>query len=258
MTDEPLASEAWVDLIDALGELTNPPLDGQGQYGAYPTLPGVLDHVRPVLRAHGFALMQEALTEGAFVGVNTRLVHRSGGSLTAGPLLIPAGQNAQTAGSALTYAARYAICRLLGIAGADEDDDASIARSGSGGSGSTTAPGSTKDRAAGPSPRPSGPPTSEAPASDRPGGEGPHTDEARAGLPADPNPPVLPVGGGVPDWKAIAQRLTRVWKRNVTMTDAQQAVIAELRSQDIGVKKPSDVNEDLANHAVRELERAPR
>jgi len=36
---------------------------------------------------------------------------------------------------------------------------------------------------------------------------------------------------------------------------SQQAVIGELKRQDIAVRKPSEVNDDLAQHALRELER---
>lgn len=255
------------DLVAALAEMTNPPKaetatvrSEKGSYSyTYADLPAVLDHVRPILARHGLALLQEAftdLTSPGFVGVNTRLVHISGEQMNAGPLLLSAGPNAQTAGSALTYAARYAVCRLLGIAGADEDDDATTAREGSS---TRSTPGRMAARhEAGPSPRPSGPPTSDAPASDQEyrEGEGLTRDEVRASLgTSDPNPPVLPIGGGAPDWKAISQRLAKAWERVVSMTDAKQAIVAELRSQDIAVTKPSEVNEDLALHALRELER---
>src|SRR5262245_40331924 len=116
MTSPDVSDRFAADLVAALSELTNPPLDGNGQWGPYATLPGVLDHVRPVLGRHGLGLAQETVTElrdgVALVGVNTRLIHVSGESMTAGPLLLPAGATAQTAGSALTYAARYAVCRL--------------------------------------------------------------------------------------------------------------------------------------------------
>jgi len=262
--DVPVSSTFGADLVAALSELTNPP---KGETATVPTksggsfsydyagLPAILDHVRPVLGRHGLALVQEAITElrdgAALVGVNTRLVHTSGEMLTAGPLLLPAGATPQTAGSALTYAARYAVCRLLGIAGADEDDDGSIA--------------SAQDRTSRPSPRASDPRMSDAPASDQAEGEGPRGASLRADRDQDPTPPpspvedgpTLPIGGEMtPDlWKKAAQRLTRAWKRNVTITDTKQAVLEELFRQDLGRMKASEVNEDLANHAIRELER---
>jgi hypothetical protein len=75
---------------------------------------------------------------------------------------------------------------------------------------------------------------------------------------ADPIAPTLPIGDGPPDWQRIANKLTIAWKRTVTMTDAKQAVIQQLRKEDIPVKSPRDINEDLAYHALIGLERIER
>lgn len=117
---------AAADLVAALSELQNAPKDGKADTGkfsyGYASLPAILDLIRPVLARHGLGVTQETVTDGAFVGVNTRLHHRSGETFVFGPLFLPAGQNAQTAGSAITYARRYALTAALGIS-ADEDDD---------------------------------------------------------------------------------------------------------------------------------------
>jgi len=239
----PLAA-AQGDLVAALGELTNPATDAVNPHfgNRYPSLPALLDHVRPVLAAHGFALSQPALSDvpAGCVGVQTQLLHTSGVVWDGGTLLLPAPPDAQKSGSAITYARRYALCALLGIAGDDDDDGSAATRRDHGG---TTA---GRERATGSVPVP--PSAGPEGASDDPSGPAPSPVE---------DGPTLAIGGGPMDWKAAAQRLTRAWKRNVTQTDAQQAIIAELRKQDIPVKVPRDVNEDLAYHALKAIEGRP-
>ena len=122
-------------LVAALAELENPPRDAKatvptksgGQFSyTYASLPAIIDHVRPTLAKHGLAVTQEALTDGDFVGVRTTIHHTSGAVWVNGPLVLPMGGTAQNAGSAITYARRYALCAALGIA-SDEDDDGAAA-----------------------------------------------------------------------------------------------------------------------------------
>jgi hypothetical protein len=230
--------DIFADLVAALSELTNPPKDATAQYGRYTSLPVLLDHIRPVLAAHGLGLIQEArsdILEGVpVVGVQTSLQHRSGAAYDAGTLLLPAGPNAQTSGSAMTYARRYAIQALLGIAGDTDDDGASA--------------GGTQRTDERTSPR-----RSETGAAQPKEGEG-----RKDAAPADPSAPTLPIGDGPPNWQLIANRLSKAWGRTVTMTDAKQAVIQQLRKEDIPAKSPRDVNEDLAHHALQGLERLER
>lgn len=247
MGDAPLPTitQASTDIVRALGELTNPPRDGRNPHfnSTFTTLPALLDHIRPVLAAYDLALLQEAAWGSMetptgpvpLVGCRTWLIHGTGERWDAGTLLLLAGQTPQTAGSAMTYARRYAIQALLGIAGDDDDDGDSASRHG-----------------AGPTPPPAG--TQPAP---KQGGREDAT-AGSGGLAADPSAPTLPVGGGAVDWKKIALALTKAWKRNVTQTDAQQAVLGQLKAEDIAVKRPSDVNEDLAYHALQGLERKGR
>jgi hypothetical protein len=241
--------DIFADLVAALSELTNPPKDATAQYGRYTSLPVLLDHIRPVLAAHGLGLIQEArsdILEGVpVVGVQTSLQHRSGAAYDAGTLLLPAGPNAQTSGSAMTYARRYAIQALLGIAGDTDDDGASAAGK------ADVRPSPRQPRSGGLTEQPKADALTS-PASAGTGGE----DAAAASV--DPNPPTLPIGDGPPDWRYIATRLTRAWKRTVTMTDAKQAVIQQLRKEDIPVKSPQDINLDLALHALQGLERLER
>lgn len=67
----------------AQAKLTNPTKDAKadtGSYGyTYATLGAILDHVRPVLAAHGLAVMQNVTNDGDLVSVETILTHSGGG-----------------------------------------------------------------------------------------------------------------------------------------------------------------------------------
>jgi ERF superfamily len=86
---------------------------------SYADLGDVLAEARPNLREHGLALVQVATVD---FGVSTTLLHTSGQWMRFAPLRInPAGGTPQHVGSAITYARRYAILSILGLA--TEDDD---------------------------------------------------------------------------------------------------------------------------------------
>jgi hypothetical protein len=79
----------------------------------------VLDAIRPALRDNGLAISQ---TPSTATGVRTTLFHESGQWISFEPLLIhPAGGTPQNVGSAISYARRYSILSILGLA--TEDDD---------------------------------------------------------------------------------------------------------------------------------------
>jgi hypothetical protein len=58
------------------------------------------------------------------LGVTTILVHTSGGRVATGPLPMPAPNDPQKVGSAITYARRYALMATLGLAAEDDDGQA--------------------------------------------------------------------------------------------------------------------------------------
>lgn len=92
----------------------------------YATLDSVLDAVTPALCANGLAVVQATdLVEGGRVLI-THLYHESGEGLQS-RYPLPAIDDPQKFGAALTYARRYAICALLSIT-ADEDDDGDATR----------------------------------------------------------------------------------------------------------------------------------
>ncbi len=92
----------------------------------YAELADIFDACKPALTKHDLAIVQSpSFAEGRII-VTTRLFHKSGQWLETCLSLRPAGDDAQKIGSAITYARRYSLSSLLGIA-ADEDDDGNAA-----------------------------------------------------------------------------------------------------------------------------------
>jgi hypothetical protein len=83
----------------------------------YAPLDSILNAVRAPLAANGLVVVQ-ILDDGALV---TSLIHDSGAILS-GRLDLPAVDDIQAFGSAITYLRRYAIQAMLGIAAEDDDD----------------------------------------------------------------------------------------------------------------------------------------
>jgi hypothetical protein len=101
---------------------------GNGRGYSYATISDVLEVVRPILNAHGLAVMQRTATEAERVGVETIIYSNEGESLASGMFFVPTTgltqKGAQAYGSALSYARRYSVTSFLGLAYGDEDDDA--------------------------------------------------------------------------------------------------------------------------------------
>jgi hypothetical protein len=93
----------------------------------YAPLDKILAETRPLLGDNGLSVVQDSYADNGSVFVNTILIHTSGEWIMTGPLaMTPDKPTPQGVGSALTYARRYALCAILGIAG-EEDDDANTA-----------------------------------------------------------------------------------------------------------------------------------
>ncbi len=88
----------------------------------YADLGDIIEAVRPILVEHGLAFAQSAVTLDGKVGIETRVYHTAGHVEVFGPLYLPAGNDARSAGSAVTYARRYSLTAALGIT-SDEDAD---------------------------------------------------------------------------------------------------------------------------------------
>lgn len=113
----------------ALGEMTDVTKDARVNAGSlrytYATLGAVLEVTRPLLAKHGLAIMQTAASSAEGPCVHTTLLHSSGQWLSTPPLLIkPQQATPQAVGSAISFARRYAILAVLGIATEDDDGHA--------------------------------------------------------------------------------------------------------------------------------------
>lgn len=129
MTTSVTINEIAAALAKAQGEMKNATLNKVNPHfkSRYADLAGIRDTVVPVLAANGIAAVQTLDTLGDGEGgsatyILTRLVHASGQWIES-RCPIPQGKNMQEMGSAITYARRYSLSAICGIA-ADEDDDA--------------------------------------------------------------------------------------------------------------------------------------
>jgi hypothetical protein len=111
-------------LVAAVGELSNVAKTAANPYfkSKYAPLDAIIDATRPILSTHGLAVIQQPLFMEGTAGVETTIIHKSGYS-TSSTLLLPLkDQSPQGVGSAITYARRYSLAAVLGIAAEDDDD----------------------------------------------------------------------------------------------------------------------------------------
>lgn len=91
----------------------------------YADLSECLDVASKPLADNGLAVTQSPMTElvdgSTMAGVETMVIHESGEWLKSKLLLTPTKLDPQQIGSAITYARRYSLASILGIA--QEDDD---------------------------------------------------------------------------------------------------------------------------------------
>lgn len=90
----------------------------------YADLAAVLTAVRSACARQGIAILQPPLVGQRSVTVTTLIAHKSG-EFIRNELMLPLDDpNPQAVGSAITYARRYSLQALLGVAPEDPDDDA--------------------------------------------------------------------------------------------------------------------------------------
>lgn len=108
--------KAQAGMGKALKEATNPHLKKK-----YADLGNVMDACMPALQENGFAVMQPSGKDDQGLFVDTILAHESGVMFESRVYLVVDKQNMQGVGSAQTYARRYGLMGMAGIA--PEDDD---------------------------------------------------------------------------------------------------------------------------------------
>jgi len=93
----------------------------------YADLAGCVEACRDSLTEHGIAVLQMPQPCDDGVMLVTMLTHASGQWIADGGLHVPASKkDAQGFGSALTYARRYGLCAMVGIAPEDDDGNAAV------------------------------------------------------------------------------------------------------------------------------------
>src|SRR5688500_18031754 len=115
-------------LLEAQKEMKNPSFDSTNPHfkSKFASLANVRETVLPVLLKHGLVLTQFSKAGEGSSGCVNLLLHTSGEWLEESCLIPPDRNNAQGAGSAITYARRYSLQSIAGVV-ADEDDDANAA-----------------------------------------------------------------------------------------------------------------------------------
>jgi hypothetical protein len=131
MNSSPSIAALAKALNAAQAELRNPAFDSTNPHfkSKFASLVAVREAVMPILQKHGLALTQFPKAAEGCSGVVNRLMHVSGEWLEEECLLPLDKNNAQGAGSAVTYARRYSLQSIAGVV-ADEDDDGNGASKG--------------------------------------------------------------------------------------------------------------------------------
>jgi hypothetical protein len=111
-------------LVAAIGELSNVAKTAANPYfkSKYAPLEAIVDATRPVLLKHGLAITQAPLFTEGTAGVDTTILHVSGYWTTTRLLLPLKDQSPQGVGGAITYARRYALAAVCGLATEDDLD----------------------------------------------------------------------------------------------------------------------------------------
>ena len=117
-----MTPEMGAALVAAYAEIGHVRKDASGHHGTYATIGSVLDTVKPVLAKHGLAVIQHpGEADPGFIVIVTTLIHESGETLCDGGLRMPAPNDPQKVGGAISYARRYALMTVLGLAAEDDD-----------------------------------------------------------------------------------------------------------------------------------------
>lgn len=140
MTTSAFMSENIGELAAALaaaqGEFTFAVKDSVADMGmkggrrSYADLQSVIDAVRNGLSKNGIAVIQAPMPNTSGITLRTTLAHKSG-QWIASELTLPNDRmgGIQGMGSALTYARRYALAAMVGVAQDDDDGEAAMAAS---------------------------------------------------------------------------------------------------------------------------------
>lgn len=89
----------------------------------YASLASTLETIREPLANHGLAVIQTFDSQAADPIVVTTLAHSSGQWISSRLTVLCAQKTNHALGSGITYAKRYSLAAIVGVASGDEDDD---------------------------------------------------------------------------------------------------------------------------------------
>ncbi|HLG26732.1 MAG TPA: ERF family protein [Paenisporosarcina sp.] len=107
------------------GEVKQPLKDKDNPFfkSKYVPLENVVEAITEISAKHGLSFLQYPVNQENKVGIITILMHSSGEFIETEPIYAtPTKQDAQAAGSVITYLKRYSLSAVFGIT-SDEDDD---------------------------------------------------------------------------------------------------------------------------------------
>lgn len=121
-------SEAYKALAKAQAEMRRAEKGGNNPHfrSKYADLGNVQDACMDALRANGFAVFQPTGHDELGMFVKTVLAHQSGETLEARTPLLVGKNDMQGLGSAITYARRYGLLCMSGVAPEDDDANQSV------------------------------------------------------------------------------------------------------------------------------------
>lgn len=122
-----MSSNLFTAFLAAQADFLHVVREDDSNRGKFAAFPAVIAHVRPILNKHGLALFQPVKPAEGGVCVRTVIAHTSGETYSDDGLFLPAAKHdPQGYGSALSYAKRYGLLSMLGVATADDDGAAAL------------------------------------------------------------------------------------------------------------------------------------
>ncbi len=121
-------NEIAAALAAAQGEMKNPLKDSDNPFfkSKYADLAANIDAAKPALAKHGIACVQNAYNVDGAIAVTTRLIHASGQWIETDALMAtPKDTAPQSVGTCVSYMRRYQFGPAVGLAGEDDDGNAS-------------------------------------------------------------------------------------------------------------------------------------
>lgn len=95
----------------------------------YANIASCMDAIRPVFSKYGLSIMQLVLTRDGKHYLRTILGHKSGETVESEMQILTTRDDPQGLGSGITYARRYALMAMVGLASEEDDDDGHAASS---------------------------------------------------------------------------------------------------------------------------------